>query len=56
MLPVSSIDRSLSTRGSEMPQKAVIRLATAVIKFRNKERNVRSPTYGKCVRNIKLVI
>ena len=36
------------TRGSEMPKRRfaerVIKLATAVIKFRNKERNVRSPS------------
>ena len=29
------------------------RLATALIKFRNKERNVRLPTEGKCVRRAK---
>ena len=40
-------DRIIS-RGTEMPQKrvgqAAIRLATAVIKFKNKERNVRAPS------------
>ena len=30
--------------------QAAIRLATAVITFRNKERNVRSPSKGECVR------
>ena len=30
-----------------------IRLATAVIKFRNKERNVGSPSLGKCVSRAK---
>ena len=30
--------------------QAVIRLATTVIKFRNKERNVSSPSLGECVR------
>ena len=30
-----------------------IRLVTAVITFRNKERNVRSPSYGECVRRAK---
>ena len=33
--------------------QAAIRLATAVITFRNKERNVRSPSYGECVRHAK---
>ena len=31
--------------------QVAIRLATAVIAFRNKERNVRSPSQGKCVRH-----
>ena len=37
----------MKTRGSKMSQKvaqAEIRLATVVITFRNKERNVRSPS------------
>ena len=38
--------QNVKTRGSKMPQKVVaqaaIRLVTAVIKFRNKETNVRS--------------
>ena len=33
--------------------QAAIRLATAVITFRNKERNVRSPSKGECVRLAK---
>ena len=39
--------------------QAAIRLATAVIKFRNKERNVRSPVKVNVLdvlRNVKLVI
>ena len=40
-----------------MPQKVGCarsnKLATAVIKFRNKDRNVGSPTQGKCVRRAK---
>ena len=36
--------------------KAAIRLATAVIKFRNKERNVTLPSKVRLPRNVKLVI
>ena len=40
-----------------MPQKAGCagnnKVATAVIKFRNKQRNVRSPSSGECVRSAK---
>ena len=32
---------------------AAIRLATVVITFRNKERNVRSPSKGECVKHAK---
>ena len=33
--------------------QAAIRLTAAVITFRNKERNVRSPSLGECVRRAK---
>ena len=43
--------------GQKCPKSRVvqgaIRLATTVIKCRNKERNVRSPSLGKCVRRPK---
>ena len=43
--------------GQKCPKRwvvqAAIRLATAVIKLRNKERNVRSPSEGKSVRHAK---
>ena len=40
-----------------MPQKAAIRLATAVITFRNKERNIRSPrNYTNFERNLAMIM
>ena len=50
-------DEVLKQEGQRCPKRrivqAAIRLATAVIKFRNKERNVRSPSEDKCVRRAK---
>ena len=47
----------MQQEGQRCPKRwiaqAAIRLATAVITFRNKERNVRSPSFGECVRRAK---
>ena len=50
-------DKDSIQQGQKCPQnwvaQAAIRLATAVIKFRNKERNVKSPSSGTCTKNVK---
>ena len=56
-VPLASFNLLQEQEGQKCPKRrvaqATIRLATAVITFRNKERNVRSPCYGKCVRRAK---